>query len=64
VAWHPTQAMGPKPKLIVHVGNAKFHTAKVTLTFIEQTCLKKAPHPTYLLDLAPSDFFLLAISKD
>jgi hypothetical protein len=59
VAWRKAQATRPERKLMVHTNKAKPQTAKVTLTFLEQSSLKNASH------LAPSDFFLLlAMSKD
>jgi hypothetical protein len=40
--------------------NARPHTAKVTLDFMEHNAMKRAPHlhPLYSPDLAPSDFYL------
>ena len=46
-------------------GNARVHTCKVAMDAIERNRYELIPHPAYLLDLAPSDFFLfLNLKKD
>jgi hypothetical protein len=45
-------------KLIVHADNVRAQTAQKCRTFCEENGLRLAPHPPYLHDLAPSDFFL------
>jgi hypothetical protein len=47
----------------VHTDNARHHAAKVSLAFIEQNEMKRAPHPLYSSDLAASDFFLFDYIK-
>jgi hypothetical protein len=50
-------------KLIVHADNACFQTAKITLQYMEQNLMQRAPHPAYSPDLAPSDFSLFGYVK-
>jgi hypothetical protein len=59
--WHKTQVGGSDRKLIVDADNARLHTARVTLEFLKHTGMKRAPHPPYSSDLAPSDFYLLSL---
>jgi histone-lysine N-methyltransferase SETMAR len=42
----------------VNTDNARRHTAKVTFDFMERNAMKRAPHPPYSPDLAPSGFYL------
>jgi histone-lysine N-methyltransferase SETMAR len=49
--------------LIVHADNAKPHTAKSTIEYLQANAMKKAPHPPYSPDLAPSDFYLFGYVK-
>ena len=45
--------------------NARVHTCKVAMDAVEQKGYELIPHPAYLSDLAPSDFFLLPnLKKD
>jgi histone-lysine N-methyltransferase SETMAR len=50
-------------KLIVHADNARRHTAKVALDAMEGNAMKRAPHPPYSPDLAPSEFYLFGHVK-
>ncbi|UYV78541.1 hypothetical protein LAZ67_16001942 [Cordylochernes scorpioides] len=43
---------------ILHVGNARPHTAHVVLQFLAKHSTIQIPHPPYSPDLAPTDFFL------
>ncbi|UYV70486.1 hypothetical protein LAZ67_7003275 [Cordylochernes scorpioides] len=43
---------------ILHVGNARPHTAHVVLQFLAKHSTIQIPHPPYSPDLAPNDFFL------
>jgi hypothetical protein len=51
-------------KLVVHADKARAHTAQKCRTFCEENGLGLAPHSPYLLDLAPSDFFLVGYVKE
>jgi histone-lysine N-methyltransferase SETMAR len=51
-------------KLVVHVDNARAHTAQKCRTFCEENGLRLAPHPPYSPDFAPSDFFLFGYVKE
>ena len=45
--------------------NARVHTCKVALDAVERKGYELIPHPAYLPDLAPSDFFLFPnLKKD
>ncbi|UYV80954.1 hypothetical protein LAZ67_19002272 [Cordylochernes scorpioides] len=43
---------------ILHVGNARPHTAHVVLQFLAKHSTIQIPHPPYSPDLTPNDFFL------
>jgi hypothetical protein len=51
-------------KLVVHVGNARARTAQKCRTLCREKGLRLAPHPSYLPDLAPSNFFLFGYVKE
>ena len=43
----------------------RVHTCKVAMAAVEQNWYELIPHPAYLPDLAPSDFFLFPnLKKD
>jgi hypothetical protein len=44
---HETQVGKTDQKLIVHSDNARSHTAKKALDFLEQNGMERAPHPPY-----------------
>ncbi|UYV63689.1 hypothetical protein LAZ67_2005309 [Cordylochernes scorpioides] len=48
---------------ILHVDNARSHTAHVVLQFLAKHSTIHIPHPPYSPDLAPNDFFLYSILK-
>ncbi|UYV70435.1 hypothetical protein LAZ67_7002975 [Cordylochernes scorpioides] len=48
---------------ILHVDNARLHTAHVVLQFLAKHSTIQIPHPPYSPDLAPNDFFLYAKFK-
>jgi hypothetical protein len=43
--WRRTQVGRTNRKLWVHVDNARPHTATVTLQFMQQNAMRRAPHP-------------------
>jgi hypothetical protein len=47
--------VGGYRKMIVHSDNASPHIAKCVTEYIDQNSLKRAPHPPYSPDLAPSE---------
>jgi histone-lysine N-methyltransferase SETMAR len=51
-------------KLVVHVDNARAHTAQKCRTFCEENGLRLARHPPYSSDLQPSNFFLFGYLKE
>jgi hypothetical protein len=51
-------------KLVVRADNARAHIAQKCRTFCKENGLLFAPHPLYLPDLAPSDFFLFGYVKE
>lgn len=61
--WRAVQAGGSRRKLIIHADNARPHVATVTQQFLEHNAMKRAPHPAYSPDLAPSDFYLFGYVK-
>ena len=50
-------------KIWLHLDNCKVHNSKKTSEAIEQFGFKRAPHPPYSPDIAPSDFFLFGYTK-
>jgi histone-lysine N-methyltransferase SETMAR len=49
---------------VVHVNNAKAHTAQKWIAFCTEHGLRSATHPAYSPDLAPSDFVLFGNVKN
>jgi hypothetical protein len=50
VEWHKTQVGRTNRKLIGHTDNARLHTAKMSLDFLEQNGMKKhLTHRTHLI---------------
>ena len=51
--------------VLLQQDNARVHTCKVAMDAVERNGYKLTPHPHYLPDLAPSDFFLFPnLKKD
>jgi hypothetical protein len=61
--WHRIQVGRTNRKLTVHADNARPHTGKLTLVFMEQNVMKRAPSPPCSPDLAPFDFYLFGYVK-
>jgi histone-lysine N-methyltransferase SETMAR len=61
--WHSIEAAGNERKLLVHMDNARPHTAKLSTQYFNENQMKSAPHPPYSTDLAPSDFYLFGYVK-
>jgi hypothetical protein len=61
--WRRTQVGRTNRKLIVHAGNSRPHTAKMTMQFMEQNSMQRAPDPAYSPDLTPSDFYFFGYVK-
>ena len=51
-------------RIWLHLDNCRVHNSKVTQTEIENFGFKRAPHPPYSPDLAPSDFYLFGYVKE
>ena len=51
-------------KIWLHLDNCRVHNSKYTQGEIRNYGFKRAPHPPYSPDLAPSDFFLFGYVKD
>ena len=49
--------------VLLQQDNARVHTCKVAMDAVERNGYEVIPHPTYSLDLAPSDFFLFPTLK-
>jgi len=49
--------------LLFHHDNAPAHAALLTQRFLTDNNMTVVPHPSYSLDLAPSDFFLFSKLK-
>jgi hypothetical protein len=56
--WRTAQARRSNRKLIIHAENAPAQVAPMVQQFLEHNAMKRAAHPAYSSDLAPSDFFL------
>ena len=51
--------------ILLQQDNARVHTCKIAMDAVEQNGYELIPHPTYSLDLAPSDYFLFPnLKKD
>ena len=51
--------------VLLQQDNARVHTCKVAMDAVEGNGYELIPHPAYLPDLAPSDFFLFPnLKKD
>ena len=51
--------------ILIRQDNAKVHTCKITMDAVDRNGYELIPHPTYSLDLAPSDYFLFSnLKKD
>ena len=51
--------------VLLQQDNARVHTCKVAMDAVERNGYEFIPHPAYLPDLAPSDFFLFSnLKKD
>jgi histone-lysine N-methyltransferase SETMAR len=61
--WYSIEAAGNERKLLVHAGNARSHTAKLSTQHFNENQMKSAPHPPYSPDLAPSDFSFVGYLK-
>ena len=53
-----------KRKIWLHLDNCKVHNSAVSQKFYEPLGFKRAPHPPYSPDLAPSDYFLFGYAKN
>jgi hypothetical protein len=56
--WRRIQVGRTDRKLMVYADNARPHTTKITLQFMEQNSIQRAP---YLHQLIPADFRVLAV---
>jgi hypothetical protein len=61
--WPRTQIGRTNRKLWVHADNARPHTATVTLQFMQQNLMRRAPHPRHSPDLLLSNFCLFGSIK-
>ena len=51
-------------KIWLHLDNCQVHNSQLTQNAIKDSEFKRAPHPAYSPDLAPSDFFLFGFIKE
>jgi hypothetical protein len=56
--WREQHGVGSAQKSSIHAHNAKHHTAKLSMDFLEANDMRKVPHPRNSLDLTSPDFFL------
>jgi hypothetical protein len=49
--------------MIVHADNASLHVAKCVTEYMDHNSWKRAPHPPYSPDLAPSDSYRFGYVK-
>jgi hypothetical protein len=61
--WRELQGVGSARKLSVQADNAGPHTAKLSMDCLQPNNMRKAHHPLYSPDLAPSDFLLFGNVK-
>jgi hypothetical protein len=60
LSWRPQQG---KLWSWLHADTTRPHTAKVSTDYVTRNGMKRAPHPAYSPDPAPSDFFLFGSVK-
>ena len=53
-----------KHKIWLHLDNCRVHNSQYSQTEIKELGFKRAPHPPYSPDIAPSDFFLFGYVKE
>lgn len=58
--WHESS----KRKLTLHLDNSKVHNSKWSTLEYTKKGFKRAPHPAYSPDVAPSDFFLFGFLEE
>ena len=51
-------------KIWLHLDNFRVHNSKVTFAITEKYGFKRAPHPAYSPDIAPSYFCLFGYMKE
>jgi hypothetical protein len=61
--WKRLSWRTQESKLLLQADNCRPDTAKVSTDYITRNGMKRALHPTYSPDLAPSDFFLFGYVK-
>jgi histone-lysine N-methyltransferase SETMAR len=61
--WRRLSGRTQQGKLWLHADNARPHTAMVSTDYVTCNGMKRAPHPPYSPDLAPSSFFLFGYVK-
>jgi hypothetical protein len=61
--WRDIQVKKTDRKLIIHSDNARLHTYKKTLYFLELNGMERVPHPPYSPDLAPCDSYIFGYIK-
>jgi histone-lysine N-methyltransferase SETMAR len=61
--WRSADAHGRTRKLMVYADNARPHVSRQTIDYLKRNGMKRAPHPPYSPDLAPSDFYLFCYVK-
>ena len=52
-----------KHKIWLHLDNCRVHNSQYTQKEIQNSSFKRAPHPPYSPDIAPSDFFIFGYIK-
>jgi hypothetical protein len=61
--WHSNQVAASDRKLVAQADNARPHTARISLTFLDENHVTKSPHTPYLPRLTPSYSFLFGHVK-
>jgi len=51
-------------KITLHFDNARVHTARKVIQYMDLHRMKRAPHPPFSPDIAASDFYLFGFLKD
>ena len=50
--------------MILHFDNARPHTSKKVIEYLDNNEIIRAPQPAYSPDIAPSDFYLFGYLKE
>jgi hypothetical protein len=63
-AIFPRGKAAHQKRLVIYVDNCSIHTSRASISWLEEHGMCRIPHPSYLPDLASSDFYLSPTVKE